>query len=230
MAIHQSANLCDNLSLVLIHAFGSVYFISKFIYLSLILTQRNFSDELVVFSFLLTVVTFSFLSIRTRTSQQPPEWEQAGLIILAAISTISFVYFQFYFESWSLAIYVAMFTLAARKFACCCLQSKANFPIICLTYGILALIPIIHATFWPSACRMPMVAHFIAYLSLNAIGGLGYILQIPERFKKFGCVFTRDFMMHAYIIIAAIFFWQKLSAACASGAIQDVDQCKKLTW
>jgi hypothetical protein len=75
-----------------------------------------------------------------------------------------------------------------------------------------------------------MAAPFLAYLFLNTIGGLGYVLRISQRLNKLGCASTRNFIMHAHIMIAAILFWQKLSAACASDAVQNVDQCKKLTW
>lgn len=186
---------------------------------------------MVILAFLLAVIAFSFLCIRARIIiQQPPQWEHAGTIILIAASTIGFVYFQLYFENRTRAVYMTIFTLTARQYASFCLRSTTIFPILCLTFGILALIPVVHATFGSSACRLPMRAHFISYISLTATGGLCYMLQIPERLTKLGCGSTSKLIMHAHTIIAGILFWQRLSTAYVSDATPSVDQCRELTW
>ena len=232
MDAYPLENMCDNLSVILVHAFSCAYFASKFIYQAIIHAPNKILDEMVVLAFLLAAICFCWFCIRARTTQtqQLLQWEQAGTIILIAASTIGFVFFQFYFERWPRTVYMAIFTLTAREFASFCFRSPTIFPVLCLTYGILAMIPVVHASLWPSACRLPMRAHFISYLVLTATGGLFHKLRILERLTRLGTACTGKFLLHAHFIIAVILLWQGISAAYVSDAIPSVDQCREWKW
>ena len=92
------------------------------------------------------------------------------------------------------------------------------------------LIPAIHASIWPTACRQPMALHFIIFSSFNAIGGLDYVLRVPERLGGNRSRFISCFLMHISITVAAIFLSEKLFAAKASDTTFFADECRGLTW
>ena len=92
------------------------------------------------------------------------------------------------------------------------------------------LIPAIHASICASACRQPMALHFIIFSSFNAIGGLDYVLRVPERLGGIGSRFISCFLMHISTTVAAISLSEKLFAAKASDTTFFADECRGLTW
>ena len=118
MARDASSVLYHDLSIVLIHTLSISYFsllAANFLcgFLSLPLHQARgvLPDDLVVLFFLVTVATFSFFCLRSHITQKTPDLEQASVIVLIALSTVSFVYFQFYHDSWSRGFYMVMLLL-----------------------------------------------------------------------------------------------------------------------
>jgi hypothetical protein len=60
--------------------------------------------------------------------------------------------------------------------------------------------------------NQPRIAHdFVKYLALNAIGGLTYCLQIPERIS--GLKLSSALSMNVCVVVAVIVFSRKLLAA-----------------
>ena len=94
-----SSVLCHNPPVVLVHILSISYFgllAANFLcgFLSLPLHQARsvLPDDLVVLFFLVTVAAFSFFCLRSRITQKTPDLEQASVIALIALSTVSFVY------------------------------------------------------------------------------------------------------------------------------------------
>lgn len=237
MARDASSVLYHDLSVALIHTLSISYFsllAANFLcgFLSLPLHQARsvLPDDLVVLFFLVTVATFSFFCLRSRITQKTPDLEQASVIVFIALSTVSFVYFQFYHDTWSRGFYMVMFSLCGLRSISQFWESKTSFREVCLGYGMLCLIPAIHASIWPSACRQPMTLHFIAFSSFNAIGGLNYVLRVPERLGGIGSRPISCFLMHISTVVAAIFLSEKLFAAKASDTTFFADECRGLTW
>ena len=61
--------------------------------------------------FLVTVAAISFFCLRSRITQKTPDLEQASVIALIALSTVLFVYFQFYHDIWSHGFHMVIFSL-----------------------------------------------------------------------------------------------------------------------
>lgn len=228
---------CHDLSVVLIHTLSIFYFgllaanvLCSFLSLPLYQAQGAISDYSVILLFLLTVISFSLLSSRSRITQRTSVLEQASAIVLIAVSTISFVYFQFYHEKWSYQFYMITFSLFALHSVSRYFQYSASFPEVCVGYGMLSLLPAIHASIWPSACRLPMIPSFVAFLSLNAVGGLNFLLRVPERFRGIRSHPISCFMMHASILIAATLLSERMLTAKVSEATFSANECRRLTW
>lgn len=228
---------CRDLSVVFIHTLSIFYFgllaanfLCGFLSLPLHQAQSAISDDLIILLFLLAVIFFSLLSARSRITQGTSVLEQASVIVLIAVSTVSFVYFQFYHEKWSCRFHMITSSLFALHSVSWFFQYNANFSEVCVGYGMLTLLPAIHATIWPPACRLPMIPSFIAFLSLNAVGGLNFLLRVPERFRRIRSHPISCFMLHASILMAAIFLSERIFAAKASDATFPADECRRLTW
>ena len=231
-----SSTLYHDLSVVLIHALSISYFglltanfLFGFLSLPLHHARGVLPIDLVVLSFLLTVVSFSFLCLRSRIARKTSDLELASVIALIAVSTNSFVYFQFYHEPWSRGSYLVMLSLFGLRSVSQFWKYKSKFPEVCLGFGMLCLIPAIHTSIWPSACRLPMTPHFITFLSVNAIGGLNFFLRVPERLAGIRSRPTSCFIMHAGIVMAAIFLSEKLLSAKASDTTFLLDRCRGLS-
>lgn len=229
--------LCHNPPVVLIHILSISYFgllaanfLCGFLSLPLHHAQGVLPIDLVVLSFLLTVVSFSFLCLRSRIARKTSDLELASAIAFIAISTISFVFFQFYHEPWSCGLYMVMLSLSALQAVSQFWKDKSNFPEVCLGFGMLCSIPAIHASIWPSACRLPMALHFITFLSINAIGGLNFFLRVPERLAGIRSHPISCFIMHASVIMTAIVLSQKLLSAKTSDNTFLLDGCRGLSW
>lgn len=232
-----SSTLYHDLSVVLIHALSISYFglltaniLFGFLSLPLHHAREVLPIDLVVLFFLLTVISFSFFCLRSRIAQKTSELELASAIALIAASTIAFVYFQFYHEPWSRGLYMVMLSLSGLRSISQFWQYKSSFPKVSLGFGMLCLIPAIHTSIWPSACRLPMALHFITFLSINAIGGLNFVLRVPERLGGIGSRPISCFIMHASIVMTAIFLSEKLFSAKASDATFLQDGCRGLSW
>lgn len=237
MARNAPGILCRDLSVVLIHALSIFYFgllaanfLCGFLSLPLHQVQSAISDDLVILLFLLAVISFSFLCLRSRITQRTSALEQASVIVLIAASTISFIYFQFYHEKWPCRFYMVTSSLFALHSVSRYFQHNASFPELCVRYGMISILPAIHATIRPSACRLPMIPSFIAFLSLNAVSGLNLLLRVPERFSGIRSHPISCFILHASILIATTFLSERLLAAKASDATFSADECRGLIW
>ena len=90
-------------------------FLCGFFSLPLHQARSVLPDDLVVLFFLVTVAAFSFFCLRSRITQRTPDLEQASVIALIALSTVSFVYFQFYHDTWSRGFHMVIFSLCGLR-------------------------------------------------------------------------------------------------------------------
>ena len=107
-------------------------------------------------------------------------------------------------------------------------QHMADSRTLCLGYGLLALVPAIYACLRPSACRLPLILPFVAYMGFNGIAGLIYILGIPDIFWGSGTRQFSEVLMHAGIMLSAVYLSNQLLVAEKNDNIFPADQCGKL--
>lgn len=216
MAGLLSAALCDQL-LILVRGFGGVYFISlttsvlcNYLRLPVLQAQSEIPSAFALVLFFMTAAAFCGLSLFNQLVQQSSSLEQTATILLIATSTASFVNFE-YTDRWARGLYMVAIFVLGTWFLLCLWQKKTSFLAICLSYGLLCLIPAIHAIMSPRP-NQPRIAHdFVKYSALNAIGGLTYCLQIPERIS--GLKSSSALSMNVCVVVAAIVFSGKLLAA-----------------
>ncbi|GFF61017.1 hypothetical protein IFM51744_10559 [Aspergillus udagawae] len=228
----RASILCDDL-LIPIHGFGLAYF--AFTALNLILNvaplplleaQKSLPDMLAVFSFLLSAMAFSYFSLRHRFAPQHWVAQQAAIINLIAASTASFVFFQFRFDTSTRCFYMAAVWLTHGFYISSFLKNETSFISACLQCGFFALVPAIYATFRASSCQLPMTYNFTLYASFNAIGGLIYLIRLPERLGA--PVSSSKALMHISVVGAAIVLSERLLAAHNSSTVFSIEECKAL--
>ncbi|KAL4744799.1 hypothetical protein BDW72DRAFT_74502 [Aspergillus terricola var. indicus] len=73
----------------------------------------------------------------------------------------------------------------------------AGFRALCVGFRLLAPLPVLNATLQPSACRLPMIPHYIAYASFKGFAGIIYLLAVPD--IHWGSK-TRKFVSHVVVI------------------------------
>lgn len=215
MAGLSSAALCDQL-LILVRGFGGVYFTSlttsvlcNYLRLPVLQAQREIPSVFALVLFFMTTAAFCGLSLFNQLVQQSSSLEQTTTILLIATSTASFVYFEYTDRSARVLYMVAIFVLGTWS-VLCLRQLKASFLAICLSYGLLCLIPAIHAIMSPHPNRLRIAHDFVKYATLNGIGGLTYCLQSLE--KVSGLKSSSALTMNICVVVAAITFSAKLLA------------------
>lgn len=102
-----------------------------------------------------------------------------------AVAASVFVHLQFHHDQWIYDAYLSSFILAATHSPSKCVNfHEGTFPdflSICLGYGILLLVPAIHASLRLSTSRQAMFPSYLIYIGLNALGGPIYIFRMPDR-------------------------------------------------
>jgi hypothetical protein len=73
-----------------------------------------------------------------------------------------------------------------------------------------------------------MILPFVAYMGLNGIAGLIYILGIPDIFWESETRQFSEVLMHAGIMLAAVYLSNQLLVAEKNDNIFSADQCGKL--
>lgn len=228
----RASSLCDNL-LIPFHGFGLAYF--GFTALSLILNvaplppleaQKSLPDTLAVLSFLISAMAFSYFCLRHRFAPQYRVAQQTTVITLIAASTASFVFFQYRFDTPTRCFYTAAVWLTYGSYISSFLKGETSFISTCLQCGLLALVPAVYATFRASSCQLPMTYNFAIYAASNAIGGLIYLIRLPE---KFGApVSSSKAIMHISVVGAAMVLSERLLAAHNSSTVFSIEECKGL--
>ncbi|RDH26639.1 hypothetical protein BDQ94DRAFT_186477 [Aspergillus welwitschiae] len=217
-------------TLIYLTFFSANYFYN-FITLPLDQVQNAFPDALVLLSFFIAASILSVLSIQARLNHGTVHLEQAAVITFLAIADASFIYIQFHHDKWIILFYASILLIMATQCLSHCLNIQDgiffNFASICLTHGILTLIPAIHASLWSSACRQSMLASYLIFMALNATGCLSFLFQIPDRFGFAG---SSKLVLHLCTAMGTVYLFNALLDAVNAGNGTELDGCRRSFW
>jgi hypothetical protein len=197
---------------------GSI--LTNFVTLPLPEMQKKLSEINVMILFLLGAISFSLLCLRSRILGKSSALEKASVIILMAVSTVSFVHSQFHDRQWWHLCYLAVLSVSAIRILSQFVDYRTeiflNFPAACVGYGVIALVPVAHAKLSPLAHHTPVASGFIEFLALNAVGAMIYAFQVPERL---GRLVSSKLVLHWIVVYSVMRLSDKLLASYTNGHV-----------
>lgn len=236
MAESQVDNLSNNILISLLHCACVCYFtlltanlVTNFLRSPVSQAKDTLPDVLAVISLYLGAIGCSASQLLVRFWQ----WlDYAGVILLIWASAVPFIYFQFYFEKWTLAFIMFVISLGGAR--CIASVVYAQQPEIsrkiCVGFGLCVLIPAVYAGIRNSNCRYPLAAEFVKYSICNLTGGLFYILELPDRWTPRPSLRINHFIMHAAIVGSVVAFSGKLLTAYLSPGVSSSMECRRWSW
>lgn len=214
--------LRDCTVIAILDIFGITYF-SLFTLQCLLLhfplSNTGISDSLVTLLFGSGVVSWCFLSLAYRIllvlgSTDACDWEKlefGGILLLIYTTTISYVALQFSTRPLVQLGYICAISLLFVGHLVEVLVQPSGTPVTslkfqyhCTSFGLLALVPIIHSLAEPLGQPMPLTLEIARVAVYNGLGAMQYFVRPLERMGLFQGWQPSLYIMYLVLIYSAV--------------------------